>query len=560
MKCVTLFVLTSIFSSSLFAQQTFFLSDPQAAFKQAKEYYQREYYSLAYPLFRDLQAGLRETDKSDESLEYQEIRYYTLVCALKQNDSSAVSESKAYIELENNKARAEMLSYHLAEYYFRRQDYATASHLYENTSIDNLSNREIADLKFHQGYAYFTRHEFDKAKPLLDAIRQLPRDPNYIDANYYYGFISFYDKNYREAMNAFAVVEDKPKYAGVVPYYMANIYLMQNQKDKAIAYASAKLAKGGQYYDTELRQLTGHGYYEQKDFEKALPYLEQYVSKSKKVSRQDLYELSYCYYQTKNWTKAIEGFRQLGGKEDSLTQNAMYLLGDAYLRTGQKANARNAFLFCSSNNSNDTQREISKYLYAKLSYELGYQDVALDELRGFLKTYPSSTYNKEAKELLVMVLANTSNYKDALSLMDSVQNPSATAKQLYPRILYGRATELINDGLLIQANDLLDKALKDPNNTAVAPYINFWKGEISYRLNKIDDAIPIEIRNFHAARISSDGIGDLWLEGAIAVAYEYADCLIGVIDHSQIRIPFSGKVSPDYRVGSFTRRICDLRL
>src|SRR4029077_15791257 len=136
-------------------------------------------------------------------------------------------------------------------------------------------------------------------------------------------------------------------------------------------------------------------------FEKALPYLEQYVSKSKKVSRQDLYELSYCYYQTKNWNKAIEGFSQIGGKEDSLSQNAMYLLGDAYLKTGQKANARNAFLFCSSNSSNPAQREISKYNYAKLSFELGYQDVALTELQDFLKQYPNSTYNKEARELLV---------------------------------------------------------------------------------------------------------------------------------------------------------------
>jgi len=490
MKCATLFVCLTLASSSIIAQQTYFITDPQATFKQAKEYFQKEYYSLAYPLFKDLQSDLKVADKSDKSLEYDDIRYYTLVCALKQNDSSAVADAKAFIQIENYKARTEMLSYHLAEYYFRKQDYTAAIQLYENASIDNLSNKEIADLKFHQGYAYFTKKEFAKAKPLLDAIRQLPKDPNYLDANYYYGFISFYDKNYREALNAFNIVEDKPKYAGVVPYYIANIYLMQGQKDKAISYASAKLQKGGQYYDTELRQLTGHGYYEQKEFEKALPYLEQYVSKTKKVSRQDLYELSYCYYQTKNWNKAIEGFRQIGGKEDSLTQNAMYLLGDAYLKTGQKANARNAFLFCSSNSSNDTQREISKFNYGKLSYELGYQDIALTELREFLRMYPNSTYNKEARELLLSVMANTSNYKDALALMDSVQNPSAAAKQLYPRILYGRATELINDGLLIQANDLLDKSLKDPNNTAVLPYINFWKGEISYRLNKIDDAIP----------------------------------------------------------------------
>ncbi len=54
----------------------------------------------------------------------------------------------------------------------------------------------------------------------------------------------------------------------------------------------------------------------------------------------------------------------------------MYLLGDAYLKTGQKANARNAFLFCAANSSNAKQKEISQFNYGKLSYELGYQDVA----------------------------------------------------------------------------------------------------------------------------------------------------------------------------------------
>ncbi len=64
----------------------------------------------------------------------------------------------------------------------------------------NLSNREIADMKFHEGYCYFTQKQFDKAIPLFNAIRQLPKDPNYIDANYYYGFICFYRKDYTEAL------------------------------------------------------------------------------------------------------------------------------------------------------------------------------------------------------------------------------------------------------------------------------------------------------------------------------------------------------------------------
>jgi TolA-binding protein len=490
MKRSTIFCLLFIFiSNSLIAQQTFYTSDPQANFKQAKEYFQKGYYTLAYPILKQLASQLRETDESNNTLYRQDIRYYTIVCGLKLNQPIDADAANEFVRVENNKARMEMMSFQLAEYYFRSADYVSAIRLYDNVSIENLDNDEVADMKFHQGYAYFTQQQFELAKPLFNSVRQLVNNHNYVDANYYYGFISFYDKNYNSALEAFKVVENEPKYEKVVPYYMANIYVIQGQRDKAIEYAKKKVDNGGQYYDMELRQLVGHGYYENQEFEKALPYLEQYVSQAKKLSNEDLYELSYCYYQTKNWKKAIDGFKQLGGKKDSLSQNAMYLLGDCYLKTGQKDNARNAFLFCSTNNGNVQQREVSKYNYAKLSFELGYQDIALTELQNFVQQYPNSTYNAEARELLVNLLANTNNYKDALALLDSVGHQTTNTKKVSARILLGRATELINDGMLIAANDLLDKAMKQSDNEAVLPYINFWKGEIAYRLNKIDDAI-----------------------------------------------------------------------
>ena len=197
---------------SIQAQQTHFLNDPEGAFKQAKEYFQREQYSLAYPLLKDLELQQRETDRSNTAIGYQEIKFYTVVCGLKQNEKGAESKAVDFIGLEDNEARVQMMSFHLAEYYFRQNDFTKAIDLYDQVSIDNLSNREIADMKFHQGYAYFTVQRFDKAKPLLNSIRLLQDDPNYEAANYYYGFISFYDKNYREALDAFKVVEDHPEY------------------------------------------------------------------------------------------------------------------------------------------------------------------------------------------------------------------------------------------------------------------------------------------------------------------------------------------------------------
>ena len=491
MKNQSIVLLAALFFvSALTAQQTRIYSDPQEKFNEAKEYFQKEQYSLAYPLLKELQRSIMETDRINDAIVTQEINYYTTVCALKQNEGLAVDKAIEFIDLEKNNARIQQMNFHLGEYYFRHEQFADAIEKYEAANIANLSNREIADMKFHQGYSYFTLQRFTQAKPLFNTIRLMRDDPNYLDANYYYGFLAFRDRNYGEALESFKIVENEKAYASVVPFYIAQIYYIQGKKEEALKYAEAKL-KGGnaQHYDLEMKLMLGHGYFERKEYDKALPYLEEYVRRTEKVNREQLYELSYSYYMAANYRKAIDGFKQLGGKEDSLSQHSMYLLGDSYLKVGEKPNARNAFLFCASNSSNKTQKEISKFQYAKLSYELGYQDEALNSLSSFLADYPQSAYNTEAKDLLVTVLANTNNYKDALIMLESLSSPSVNSRRLYPKILYGRATELINDGRLQEADALLDKALRDVNNASVLPLVNFWKGEIAYRTNKLDNAI-----------------------------------------------------------------------
>src|SRR5690606_24282762 len=146
------------------AQQTKFLNDPKAKFKEAKEYFQKEQYSLAYPLLKELYQDLRETDRSNDALNYQAIQYYVTVCALKQNEERAAFNAQEFIDLEDNASLVQSLSFHLAEYYFRKQDYSKAITAYENVTLSNLSNEEIALMKFHLGYSYFTVQRFSQAK------------------------------------------------------------------------------------------------------------------------------------------------------------------------------------------------------------------------------------------------------------------------------------------------------------------------------------------------------------------------------------------------------------
>ncbi len=60
-----------------------------------------------------------------------------------------------YIDLEKNTARVQMMSFHLAEYYFRSQRFPEAAALYEQANIDNLSNREICRYEISPGLFLF---------------------------------------------------------------------------------------------------------------------------------------------------------------------------------------------------------------------------------------------------------------------------------------------------------------------------------------------------------------------------------------------------------------------
>ncbi|MEO5647708.1 MAG: tetratricopeptide repeat protein, partial [Chitinophagaceae bacterium] len=481
-----IFFFTSLIVSS---QPNFSVTDPEKKFKEAKDFFVKEQYSLAYPILRELQHEQGKETKASRNYLVQDLEYYFIVCGLKLDQQISEEHAKRFIDVANNEPRQQMMSYHLAKYYFLKEDFNSAITYYARAGYNNLSNEEIADAKFEKAYSHFNLKQFREAKPLFNEIHQLPKNKYYISANYYFGFISYQDRQFDQALKSFQLVESHEEYKGVVPYYIAEIYYFQGKKDEALRYGETVLGKGGLYYEKDLNLLIGQIYFERKNFQKALPLLEAYVNSSDKVSKEVMYELSYCYYKANQLTKAIAGFKQLSNEKDSLGQNSMYLLGDCYLQTGQKANARVAFQYCANNSSNKQQQEISRFNYAKLSYELGFPDVALNELQKFLDSYPSSVYETEAKEILVALLANSNNYNDALAIYESFDKPTPVMQKLYPKILFGKATSYYNDGEIDRADDMFARVIKNPNAESIGPFAHFWRGEIAYRKSDYDGAI-----------------------------------------------------------------------
>lgn len=491
-------------SAAVNAQQTRIYTEPDKTFKEAQRLYRDGKYAISMQLFKQTIDDISYFQETNRSLVNTDAHYYYTMCALKLQNEDAEKKALDFIKNYNNSAREQMVSYQLARFYFHRNKFTEAIPYYEAASIDNLSNEDIADAKFELAYCYFNVKDFKKAQPLFASIKEI-QNKYYVPANYYFGFISYYNKQYDAALNSFKRVQGDPKYDAVVPYYIAEIYYFQGKKDQLISYAEPLIRKGNMYYEAELKQLVGQAYFEKKDYPKALPYLEEYQENADEIRKEDVYQLSYAYYQTANLDKAIKGFKQLSSEKDSLGQNSMYLLGDCYLRTGQKANARNAFAFCARNSSNPKQQEISRFNYGKLSFELGYQDAAITELTGFVNNYPRSEYNKEAREILVQLFANTNNYKEAIGILEQLPEKSPAVLKAYQKVAYGRATQLVNDQQLAEAERLLDIALANPYDQQISQLAQFWKAEIALRQNNTDKAISSLQAYFNAGTTPVSG-------------------------------------------------------
>ena len=89
--------------------------------------------------------------------------------------------------------------------------------------------------------------------------------------------------------------------------------------------------------------------------------------------------------------------------------------------------------------------EESQFNYAKLSYELSLQSVAIEGFRKFAQAYPNSDHIAEVNEMLVDVYLTTKNYKDALTAIENISNKSQNVKTAYQKVAFFRGVELFMD-------------------------------------------------------------------------------------------------------------------
>lgn len=478
-------LLLTLTGVGLQAQESALYRDAQRHYKRGMHFFDRALYGQALEEFEQVINAQPAPEDERVALYRLRARLHAGLSALYLKQPDAEKRLLHFVELEAPSNIANRAQLALGNFYYDERDYNAAILYLSKVSTLELANEEIIEQKFKLGYSYFVKKRFDKAKSLFQQIRD-SKTQYYYPSNYYYGITEFFDGDYDQALDGFSKAKQSKRYKNIVPVYLVQIYFARRDYAAVIREGRGLVDNTAIREREQVAQLVGQSYFELGNYRQALPLLERYVKATPKVRKEALYQLGYTQYKVGKYREAVENFKQLNTLKDSLGQSALYYLGDAQLKVGDKRAARQAFKGASNMNFNQVLREDALINYAKLSYELGYDNDAITALQTFPNT---SDYYNEAQNLMAQVFLNTRDYNKALQILRKIPNKTAKLQETYQKVAYFRGAQLYKNKQYDQAIALYDESMKQGDHQETKALAYFWKGEALYQKEQYDAAI-----------------------------------------------------------------------
>ena len=464
--------------STVDAQKSVEQYNPDKLYKEAVEMFEKEKYTIARRLFAEVMASA--SDKRDYL--YSNAQYFTALCSMELEQPDAESLLMRFINDNPDNPKTPYANFRMARYHHNDKRYKKAIERFEMVSPNELDVHQAIEYHFLLGHGYFMEHDHIKARASFFHIKD--GDSKYAaPANYFYSHINYIDKNYETALQGFLKLRTDDTFSGIAPYYIAQIYFMQQKYGQVIEYAPNLLDSVSARRKDEVMRVVGESYYRLGRYKEAIPYLDVYV-KSKSPSVEDNYQLGFAYYQTGDCSNAIKYFEKASNSASSLGQNALCHLGDCYIRTGEKQKARLAFSTATQMNFDPDAQENAHFNFAVLSYELMMSpfNEAIRSFNEFIIKYPYSEKVDDAYNYLVVAYTTTRNYRLALESIEKIKVKDDKIRSACQRVAFFRGLELFNDLNFSEAIEMLDKSLENARyDTRIAARCNYWKAESYYR-------------------------------------------------------------------------------
>jgi tetratricopeptide (TPR) repeat protein len=468
---VAFFLLLLSCGHASFSQDPLTAGSPERLLQAAIDEYGRHAYG---PALLTLKQYLATPGASEWG--WAEAAYYRAACLIALSQPEGEPAMMEFLGKHPTHPRAPLAMLDVADFYYRKQEFLKASTAYESVDFPGLPDKERTGARFRWGYALFNLRKLDAA---LDQFNLVKGDPGGYGpaASYYAGFVELSLSKYDVAVTDLQRAADTESYSTAVPYLLASAYYKQKKYDDLLAYVSA-LPEGKTFsHAAEIRLLEAEAHYRKGNFEMALRGYDAYLERAKAADRSILFRAGYSAFALDKYPQAIAYLNKSASERDSVGGYASYYVGILYLRQGQKDFAFNAFEIARSFSADPRLAEESAFQFAKVAYDLGRAEIAVNEFERFLASYPSSPRLAEVRELLSHAYVNANNFNKALEHIEALSRRSPETDKAYQKAAYLKGAEQFNMRSYPEAIRWFEKSLSFPLDTRLSADAAFWCGE-----------------------------------------------------------------------------------
>ena len=471
------------------AQTSEKITSPVNLYKEGRNLFLQKNYAAATP---PLKAFIRQ----EPNASLREEAEYMLVCsAYELKDKNSITLLRNYLEQYPDTPYANRIYALLAAGYFYEEKYDEALALFNSAQLDLLGNEERDDMTYLLATCYLKTGNVKEAAIWFETLKASSKKYDN-DCAYYISYIRYTQKRYDEALKGFLPLQDNPKYKALVPYYIAEIYAIRKNYDKAEIVAQNYLSAYPQNeHAAEMYRILGDASYHFRKYHEAINAFESYLERDASPRRDALYMLGLSYFQTGVYSKAAETLGEVTGTNDALTQNAYLHMGLSYLQLAEKNKARMAFEQAAASNADMKIKEQAAYNYALCIHETSYSAFgeSVTVFEKFLNEFPNSQYTEMVSNYLVEVYLNTRSYEAALKSIERIAHPGTRIMEAKQKILFQLGTQAFANASFEQAIGYFNQsvAIGQYNRQTKADAL-YWRGESYYRLNRMTEAA----RNF----------------------------------------------------------------
>ncbi|SKC60713.1 tetratricopeptide repeat protein [Ohtaekwangia koreensis] len=467
----------------VYAQDQLSQNKVEKLYHRGTELVQHANYGAAREVFSDFLAQASPTDARRGEAEY-----YVAFSALNLGHKDGEKLIDDFIDNNPSSPKASTAYYDLATFFYAEGNYIKASNYYKKVNFPSLTSEQQSQGHFKWGYSYFNQKKLDEALEQFNFVKK--QSTAYTPAaNYYAGFIEYSKGLYDEAIIDLKKAELNPSYATIVPNLIANIYYKQKKYDLLIEYANSLKGRTDITNAGDIAMLVAEANYYKGDFKKAVDSYQKYFDSNAKAESGLFFRAGYANYVTGNTERGIEYLDKAAASKDTVSYYASYYLGILHLKKGNKPLALNAFDYARKNPKDESLVEESSFQFAKVSYDVGKADQAINEFERFLKAYPSSKHANEIKELLVQVYVNGNNFNKAIEYIEALPSRNQYINQAYQKAAYLKGAELFNKEEYAEAVEYFSKSLDQPVDKNYVALASFWRGEAYSIGRKFNEAI-----------------------------------------------------------------------